>query len=152
MKKLMVLLMCIGIFALPLMAQAQGTNLAFPTGTVIAQTGPASNAAAPILAVALLVILAAIYIGKKGISWKVRKLTAQNDRFLQQAPIIDTLELIQTILNILFPAVTAVLLVLHLNGVIPYITTTEEISGIVLSAAIAIVEIIDAFLKKKASP
>jgi hypothetical protein len=156
MKKLLILLTGFILAAMP--GAAQAGNGAFGTaGAAIADTvtvaapPPVSNTAAPITAVTLVIILAGIYILRRGIQRKIRTLR----RTLADSPVsvspVVILEIIQSLLGIIFPAVTAVLLALHLSGVIPYISTAEEIAGILLSTGIAICEILDWFLGEKKS-
>jgi hypothetical protein len=156
MKKLLLLCTIFGcLFIGPIFASTEKTEpIDVPaiqgSGiTITAQAPTANPASASFLAIFILVVLASIYVARKGITRYKNTLIQYSGGKTADDPIVPLLELIETILNILFPAITAVLLVLHLNGVIPYISIAEEISGIVLAAAIAIVELIEAFLKAK---
>lgn len=152
MKKLLILLASLVLLAAPIMSMTQNkaSGTADEAIAAVLSPAPVSNAAAPIPAVILVIVLAAVYALRRGIRRKIRSLwlvpATDSDKTDSALAI---LELIQILLGIIFPAVTAILLVLHLSGVIPYVSVAEEIAGILLSAGIAVCEILDAFLKKK---
>jgi hypothetical protein len=56
--------------------------------------------------------------------------------------IVKILTTIQGVLDIVFPAVIAVFMYLHLNNGVLYVDAIEAIIGIVISAAISIINII----------
>jgi ABC-type Fe3+ transport system permease subunit len=149
MKRLLILTASFILMTVPITSQtlngtADTVTAAIPAAASSTQD---SNAAASIPAVALIIALAAVYALHKGIQQGIRSVQYQGSQ-KKGSPLI-ILELIQSLLGIIFPAITAVLLTLHLSGVIPYISVTEEIAGVLLSAGITVCEILDAFLKKR---
>jgi uncharacterized membrane protein YesL len=137
MKRFFIFLAGIVLISLPLAAQTL--------------KGDVAVAAVPVLAITLIIALAFIYLLRKVIRRKIRALRESMPGSPEAVSPIAVLELIQNLLGVIFPAVTAVLLALHLSGIIPYIGAAEEIAGILLSAGIAVCEILDGFLGRKKS-
>jgi hypothetical protein len=122
-----------------------------PPGAQTLGSTPSAIAAAPVLAITLILVLAVLYVPRKVIQRKIRALRAALAGSPKAASPIAALEIIQSLLGVIFPAVTAVLLALHLSGIIPYISSAEEIAGLLLSAGIAVCEIPDGFFGRKRS-
>jgi hypothetical protein len=84
------------------------------------------------------VVVAILFMAVKLLLWRPGEAALRTD----DGTIVNILTTIQGLLDIVLPALISVFLYLHLTGGALYVDSAEAISGIIISAAISIFNII----------